>query len=79
VCKERDEETGSTGHRSQTTVDAGELQTLIPTAEAINGTYIDKKCPFTGDVSIRGRILSGVVHSTKMTNTIIIRREYLHL
>ena len=24
------------------------------------GTYIDKKCPFTGNVSIRGRILSGV-------------------
>jgi hypothetical protein len=48
-------------------------------AEAINGTYIDKKCPFTGDVSIRGRILSGVVRSTKMTNTIIIRRDYLHL
>nr|XP_019008134.1 archaeal ribosomal protein S17P [Kwoniella pini CBS 10737]OCF46915.1 archaeal ribosomal protein S17P [Kwoniella pini CBS 10737] len=47
-------------------------------AEAINGTYIDKKCPFTGDVSIRGRILTGTVHSTKMTNTIIIRREYLH-
>ncbi|GFZ48119.1 40S ribosomal protein S11-A [Saitozyma sp. JCM 24511] len=47
-------------------------------AEAINGTYIDKKCPFTGDVSIRGRILTGVVHSTKMTNTIIIRRDYLH-
>jgi len=23
------------------------------------GTYIDKKCPFTGNVSIRGRILSG--------------------
>ena len=47
--------------------------------EAITGTYIDKKCPFTGNVSIRGRILTGVVHSTKMTNTIIIRREYLHL
>ncbi|ODN82983.1 40S ribosomal protein, variant [Cryptococcus amylolentus CBS 6039] len=47
-------------------------------SEAINGTYIDKKCPFTGEVSIRGRILNGIVHSTKMTNTIIIRREYLH-
>jgi small subunit ribosomal protein S11e len=23
---------------------------------AIEGAYIDKKCPFTGDVSIRGRI-----------------------
>ncbi|EJT51265.1 ribosomal protein S11 [Trichosporon asahii var. asahii CBS 8904] len=48
-------------------------------SEAINGTYIDKKCPFTGEVSIRGRILTGVVHSSgKMTNTIILRREYLH-
>ncbi|KAJ2413213.1 30S ribosomal protein S11, chloroplastic, partial [Coemansia sp. RSA 2524] len=47
-------------------------------ASAINGTYIDKKCPFTGNVSIRGRILAGTVSSAKMTNTIIVRREYLH-
>ena len=38
----------------------------------------DKKCPWTGLVSIRGRILTGKVVSTKMTRTIIIRREYLH-
>ena len=25
--------------------------------EAIDGDYVDKKCPFTGNVSIRGRIL----------------------
>ena len=45
---------------------------------AIEGTYVDKKCPFTGNVSIRGRILKGVVKSTKMKNTIIVRRDYLH-
>jgi small subunit ribosomal protein S11e len=39
---------------------------------------IDKKCPFTGDISIRGRILTGKVVSTKMNRTIIIRRDYLH-
>ncbi|KAI0474798.1 ribosomal protein S17-domain-containing protein [Xylaria cf. heliscus] len=44
---------------------------------AIEGSYIDKKCPFTGLVSIRGRILTGTVVSTKMHRTIIIRREYL--
>jgi small subunit ribosomal protein S11e len=38
----------------------------------------DKKCPFTGMVSIRGRILTGKVISTKMHRTLIIRREYLH-
>ncbi|KAK3702926.1 40S ribosomal protein S11-B [Vermiconidia calcicola] len=45
---------------------------------AIDGKYIDKKCPFTGLVSIRGRILTGKVVSTKMHRTLVIRREYLH-
>jgi small subunit ribosomal protein S11e len=44
---------------------------------AVEGTYIDKKCPFTGGVSIRGRILKGVVISTKMARTVVIRRDYL--
>lgn len=47
-------------------------------AAAVEGTYVDKKCPFTGNVSIRGRILKGLVISTKMKNTIIVRRDYLH-
>jgi small subunit ribosomal protein S11e len=45
--------------------------------EAITGSYVDKKCPFTGNVSIRGRILKGVVQSTKMKRTIVVRRDYL--
>ena len=45
--------------------------------EAEERDYIDKKCPFTGDVSIRGKILRGVVTSTKMRRTIIVRRDYL--
>lgn len=46
--------------------------------DAIDGTYIDKKCPFTGNVAIRGRILRGVVIKMKMQRTIVIRRDYLH-
>merc|ERR1712085_100275 len=46
--------------------------------EAKEGNYVDKKCPFTGNVSIRGKILKGMVISTKMKRTIIIRRNYLH-
>jgi small subunit ribosomal protein S11e len=44
---------------------------------AIDGSFVDKKCPFTGNVSIRGRILTGIVVSTKMKRTIVIRRDYL--
>ncbi|CAI8032156.1 40S ribosomal protein S11 [Geodia barretti] len=46
--------------------------------EATEGTYIDKKCPFTGNVSVRGRILTGIVKSIKMKRTLVIRRDYLH-
>lgn len=47
-------------------------------ASAIEGNFVDKKCPFTGNVSIRGRILKGLVISTKMKRTIVVRRDYLH-
>lgn len=51
----------------------------IKTPEAaVTGNYVDKKCPFTGTVSIRGRILKGLVISTKMKRTIIVRKDYLH-
>eukprot|EP00283_Hemiselmis_rufescens_P003994 CAMPEP_0173420090 /NCGR_PEP_ID=MMETSP1357-20121228/1709_1 /TAXON_ID=77926 /ORGANISM="Hemiselmis rufescens, Strain PCC563" /LENGTH=163 /DNA_ID=CAMNT_0014382843 /DNA_START=42 /DNA_END=533 /DNA_ORIENTATION=- len=46
--------------------------------EAKEGVYIDKKCPWAGAVSIRGKLLRGTVVSTKMKRTIIIRRDYLH-
>lgn len=39
--------------------------------------FIDKKCPMTGTVSLRGRVLRGVVISTKMRRTIVVRRDYL--
>lgn len=46
--------------------------------EAIQGDYVDNKCPFTGNLTIRGRFLKGMVISTKMNRTIVIRRDYLH-
>merc|ERR1712057_91301 len=45
---------------------------------AVEGKYIDAKCPWTGNVSIRGRILRGRVVSTKMERTVVLRRDYLH-
>jgi len=43
--------------------------------EAREGHYIDKKCPFTGKVSIRGRILTGVITKLKMNRTAVIRER----
>ena len=41
--------------------------------------YVDKKCPFTSRVNIRGRILKGMLISAgKMQRTVVLRRNYLH-
>merc|ERR1711935_503900 len=47
-------------------------------AAAMEEDFVDHKCPFTGNVSIRGRIFKGVVISTKMHRNVVIRRDYLH-
>ncbi|OHT10629.1 40S ribosomal protein S11 [Tritrichomonas foetus] len=47
-------------------------------AAAKESDYVDRKCPFTGNVTIRGRLVRGVVISTKMRRTVIVRRDYLH-
>nr|ALS04107.1 40S ribosomal protein S11 [Acartia pacifica] len=46
--------------------------------EAKTGNYVDKKCPFTGKISIRGRVLTGTITKMKMNRTVVIRRDYLH-
>ena len=46
--------------------------------EAMQGAYVDKKCPFVGNVSIRGRILTGMVKSVAMRRSIVVQRDYLH-
>ena len=37
----------------------------------------DRNCPFHGTLSVRGRVLEGVVVSGKMDKTVIVRRDYL--
>ncbi|MDI6806930.1 MAG: 30S ribosomal protein S17 [Candidatus Aenigmarchaeota archaeon] len=41
-------------------------------------TCEDENCPYHGSLSIRGKILEGVVVSTRPQKTAIIKREYLH-
>jgi len=43
--------------------------------DAKDGVYIDKKCPWTGTVSIRGKLLRGTVVSTKMKR-LVLHSEY---
>lgn len=44
---------------------------------AINASYVDHKCPFTGSVNVRGRIFKGVVHRMKADKTIVVIMNYL--
>ena len=38
----------------------------------------DLYCPFHGKLSVRGRLLEGVVVSDHMEGTVIVRRDYHH-
>ena len=37
----------------------------------------DRNCPFHGTLPVRGRVLDGVVVSSKMDKTVVVQREYL--
>eukprot|EP01006_Ploeotia_vitrea_P040963 TRINITY_DN66474_c5_g9_i1.p1 TRINITY_DN66474_c5_g9~~TRINITY_DN66474_c5_g9_i1.p1 ORF type:complete len:145 (+),score=12.62 TRINITY_DN66474_c5_g9_i1:25-459(+) len=43
-----------------------------------NFRHTDQKCPFAGRWAVRGRIIRGVIVSKKMTNSVVLRRNYLH-
>jgi len=42
------------------------------------GECNDKNCPFHGTLSVRGQIITGEVSSSKMQNSILVKREYRH-
>jgi small subunit ribosomal protein S17 len=37
----------------------------------------DSRCPFHGQLSVRGTVLKGTVVSTKMQSTVVVEREYM--
>lgn len=39
----------------------------------------DNNCPFHGTLPVRGQIITGVVASIKMQQSILVKREYMHL
>ena len=64
------------GKKSRCIVNIG--MGIVTPSDALKGGYKDSKCPFRGDISIRGRVLRGTVVSTKMDRTVVVRRDYLH-
>lgn len=48
----------------------------IPDLKVPEQSCTDQKCPFHGNLKVRGRILTGNVVSTKQKNTVVIRRDF---
>ncbi|MBS7632477.1 30S ribosomal protein S17 [Candidatus Bathyarchaeota archaeon] len=40
-------------------------------------TCSDRNCPFHGELPVRGRVLDGIVASSKMDKTVVVERDYL--
>ena len=51
----------------------------IPNVEPPEKTCEDRFCPFHGNLPVRGRIMEGIVTSTKMQKTITFQIDYLSL
>jgi len=51
----------------------------IPNVEPPENTCEDVNCPFHGNLSVRGRIMEGIVTSTKMHKTIAFQTDFLSL
>lgn len=51
----------------------------IPKVEPPEKTCDDDNCPFHGNLSVRGRIMEGIVTSNKMYKTIVFQTDYLSL
>jgi small subunit ribosomal protein S17 len=46
--------------------------------KAPEDTCKDKNCPFHGTLSVRGQIITGIVDSIKMQNSILVKKEFMH-
>jgi small subunit ribosomal protein S17 len=42
-------------------------------------TCTDINCPFHGNLSVRGQVITGVVSSVKMQNSLLVKKEFTHL
>ena len=38
----------------------------------------DKNCPFHGSLSVRGQVITGIVDSMKMQNSILVKKDFMH-
>jgi small subunit ribosomal protein S17 len=41
------------------------------------GACTDKKCPFHGELPVRGQVIEGVVKSASMIKTVVVERTFL--
>jgi small subunit ribosomal protein S17 len=51
----------------------------IPNIKPPERTCDDPYCPFHGSLSVRGRVIEGIVTSVKMHRTITFQQDYLSL
>jgi len=51
----------------------------IPNVEPPEKTCDDINCPFHGNLSVRGRVMDGIVTSTRMYKTIVFQQDFLSL
>ena len=56
-----------------------EIKNIGLNVKSPKDTCSDKNCPFHGKLSIRGQVITGIISSLKMQNTVLVKKEFTHL
>jgi small subunit ribosomal protein S17 len=59
-------------------VEKNEARNIGLNVKAPTKSCNDNNCPFHGSLPVRGQVITGVVSSIKMQNSILVKREYMH-
>jgi len=51
----------------------------IPNVEPPEKTCDDINCPFHGNLAVRGRVMDGIVTTTRMHKTVVFQQDFLSL
>jgi small subunit ribosomal protein S17 len=51
---------------------------ISPTFKKPKKSCEDRNCPFHGELAIRGHIFEGIVATSKMDKTVVVKRNYLY-
>jgi len=56
----------------------GKARNIGLNVKAPDESCSDRDCPFHGSLPVRGQVITGIVSSAKMQDTVLVKKEFMH-